>query len=157
MSDATKTRQRLWDSLEMYTIRRDAVLCTLLVAIVLCIQSCAAGPGSGDVWLVSAIIGGITLLPFWCFWIWRTIQIFRRPEDYFFCRCQLSSFHHRFFTKGAMYFTVVLDDPEGGRILAETHAIFQSYGVMEPLLENYTGRTVTIAYNRETEMVVVIG
>ena len=156
--DKKATRQYLWDSLELQTLRRDALLSTLMVFIILFFQGCLASTsGDGTAWLISLIIGAVTLLPFWCFWIIRTIRLLRKPEEYFFCKCTLSSVHHRAFLKGAMYFTVVIEDPEGNRFAADTHAIFAAYGIAEPLLENYINRTVTVGYNRETEMVVVIG
>ena len=155
--DKTEIRQRLWDSLELHTIRRDATVSTLLVFIVMGFQGCVSSAGGDGAWIISLVIGAITLLPFWCFWIIRTVNIFRKPEEYFFCKCTLSSVHHKPFLKGGMYFTVVIEDPDGGRFTADTHAIFAAYGIAEPLVENYINRTVTVAYNRETEMVVVIG
>lgn len=156
--DKNVIRRRLWGSLELHTLRRDALLSTLIVLICIGFQGCtAATTGDGNLWIVIAVIYGIVLLPFWCFWIIRTINIFRAPEEYFFCKCTLSSVHHKPFLKGGMYFTVVIEDPEGSRFTADTHAIFAAYGIAEPLMENYINRTVTMAYNRETEMVVVIG
>lgn len=155
--DKKQIRQYLWESLELHTIRRDAILSTLLVFIILGFQGCVGSAGGDSMWIASLVIGAVTLLPFWCFWFWRTFRIFRKPEEYFFCKCKLTSFHHKPFLKGGMYFTVVIEDPEGGRFTADTHAIFAAYGIAEPLVENYVGKTVTIGYNRETEMVVVIG
>lgn len=156
MTDAVKNRRRLWDSLELQTIRRDFVLTGLTVAIVIGLQACTAR-GVDDSWILAVITSAVVLLPFWGFYLLRTASIFRKPESYIFCRCQLSSVHQRLFSKGAMYFTVVIEDPEGGRFVADTHAIFQAYGVFGPLVEDYVNRTVTVAYNRETGMVVVIG
>lgn len=157
MSDPAKTRRRLWDSLEMHTIRRDFILTGVTVALVMILQACSARGSYDDSWILAVITSALVLLPFWIFYICRTLCIFRKPESYIFCRCQLSSVHQRIFSRGAMYFTVLIEDPEGGRFVADTHAIFAAYGIMGPLVEDYINRTVTVAYNRETEMVVVIG
>lgn len=157
MTDKREIRRYLRNSLEMHCLRRDAILSTVLVVLVLGIRSCTNRPYSGNDFPVALIVGAVTLLPFWCFWIYRSIQIFRRVEGYRFYKCRLSSPHQRPFSKGAMYFTVVIEDENGTRFIRDTHAIFQSHGVMDPLLEDYINQTVTIGYNRETEMVVVIG
>lgn len=157
MTDKREIRRYLWDSLEMHCLRRDAILSTVLVFLVLGIRSCANRPYSGNDLSVALVVGAVTLLPFWCFWIYRSIQIFRRVEGYRFYKCRLSSPHQRPFSKGAMYFSVVIEDENGTRFIRDTHAIFQSHGVMSPLLEEYINQTVTVGYNRETEMVVVIG
>lgn len=41
--------------------------------------------------------------------------------------------------------------------MTDTHSIFYARGLVGLLLEDYVNRTVTIAYNEETGMVVVIG
>lgn len=90
-------------------------------------------------------------------WVYRMWKLFRVPEEYFFTRAELSTFHHKLWTRGMMYFTVVIDHPEEGRIAVNTNPIFASWGWEQPLLEDYLNTTVTVGYNRETGMVVVIG
>lgn len=41
--------------------------------------------------------------------------------------------------------------------MVDTNAIFRSYSLLGPSLEDYVNKEVTIAYNRFTERVVVIG
>ena len=43
------------------------------------------------------------------------------------------------------------------KFFADTHAIFFTRGICQPLMEDYANTTVTLAINRETGMVVVIG
>lgn len=65
---------------------------------------------------------------------------------------------HGGFPRGFMYFTVVLEDPDGSRFIVNTNTIFQSYGTsFGPSMENYVNQTVTVAYNEDTGEVVVIG
>ena len=52
---------------------------------------------------------------------------------------------------------VAIEDPAGGRKYGvDTHAIFFTRGIFQPLMETYANATVTLAVNRETGMVVVI-
>ena len=90
-------------------------------------------------------------------WGYRMWKLFRVPEEYFFTQTKLSTFHQRMWTRGMMCFTVVIDHPEEGTVAVSTNPIFASYGWEQPLLEDYMNRTVTVGYNRETGMVVVIG
>ena len=157
MTDKREIRRYLRDSLEMRCLWRDAILSTVLVLLLVGLRSCTGNLNRDEAQMVGAIACTVTLVPFWCFWIYRSIQILRRVEGYRFYKCRLSSPHQRPFLKGAMYFTVVIEDENGTRFIRDTHAIFQSHGVMDPLLEDYINQTVTVGYNRETEMVVVIG
>ena len=59
--------------------------------------------------------------------------------------------------KHSMGFTVVLEIPGEGRIVAKTRAIFLTHGWPGPLVEDYVNREVEIAYNRTTRQTVVIG
>lgn len=157
MIDKKDIRRYLWDSMEMTCLRRDAILSTVLVFLLVGLRSCSDRRSRDDAGMIAAIVFAVTLIPFWCFWIIRSIRILRKPEGYVFCRCQLSSPHQQPFSKGAMYFSVRIESPELGAFYADTHAIFQSHGITGPLMEDYVNKTVTIGYNRETGMVVVIG
>lgn len=148
MDQRSVTLDRLWHSLEMHCIRRDLIL--YLIAIGLFVLMTRENPGIG---IVLALIG---FGPFAIFLLWRGLQIFRRAEEYVFYRAKLSQPHQKWPLK-AMYFTVVLEEPDGTRQVVDTHAIFACHGIMEPLMESYVNSTVTIGLNRETGMVVVIG
>lgn len=157
--DRKKENQRkLWYSLEMAVVRRQLILIGILwiVMAIIC-RIKFHQPYLREIEVLMQVVTALVILPFLGFYLWRTIQIFGRPEEYIFCKCKLSSPHQRLWTKGNMYFTVVIEDEELGRFTAQTHAIFESYGIIEPLLETYINRTVTIGYNRQTETVVVIG
>ena len=89
-------------------------------------------------------------------WGYRMWKLFRVPEEYFFTQAKLSTFHQKMWTRGMMYFTVVINHPEEGTVAVNTNPVFASYGWEQPLLEDYLNRTVTVGYNRETGTVVVI-
>ena len=89
-------------------------------------------------------------------WGYRMWKLFRVPEEYFFTKATLTTFHQCWWPRG-MCFTVVIDHPEEGTVAVSTNPIFHPTGWEQPLLQDYMNKTVTIGYNRETGMVVVIG
>lgn len=150
MKNLSETRHRLWHSLEMHCLRRDLILMLIAMGVFMLIT------WDDQFWVVALVIDCIGFGPFVVFYLWRGIRIFRKPGSYTFYRTTLERFHQKFPLK-AMYFTVVLEDPDGSKRLEDTHAIFACHGIVEPLLESYVNKTVTIALNEETGMVVVIG
>lgn len=83
-------------------------------------------------------------------------RIIRKPDQYRFYRAVLGQ-PHGGYPRGTMYFTVVLEEPDGEKFLVNTNTIFEAYGRVGISMEDYVNKTVTIAYNWETENVVVIG
>lgn len=154
MKQPSETIQKLNNSLEVHVIRRDLILSAVVLGF---FSALSLLWFDQENWAVVLVIFVVATLPFFGHAIWRLIRIYSRPELYFFCKCKLSSPHQKLWTRGMMYFTVVIEDPEGGRFAADTDGIFAAYGMVGPLMEDYLNSTVTIAYNRETEMVVVIG
>lgn len=158
MTDVKEIRRKLWGSLDMAWVKRwlfIGVVC-LILSIVIGGLSMPGYMGTGYRVVITLIVTGITLLPILAFCLWRTFRIFQHPESYFFCKTVLSS------PKGGsirdtIRFTVVLEDPDGGKFVATTHSIFDTHGSSVLAFENYVNRTVTIAYNEETDVVVVIG
>lgn len=157
MKTVSETRQRLWSSLEMGVIRRDAILYTIAIGVAVLMVSCqGSASDDGTLGAVMAVGAAMFLLPAWGFYLWRTICIFRKAENYIFCRCKLSQPHQNYFLQ-TMYFTVIIECPDGSKVVRETHAIFPCHGFIGPLVEDYVNSTATIGYNEETETVVVIG
>ena len=150
MKDISETRSRLWDSLEMHCVRRDLIITLIAMAVFLLFA------WDDRFWVLALVMDCVAFGPLAVFYIWRGIGIFRKPGSYRFYKTTLASFHQRFPLK-AMYFTVVLEEPDGSKRMEQTHAIFACHGIVEPLLESYVNRDVTIGLNEETGMVVVIG
>lgn len=148
MNTRSVNRDRLWHSLEMHVLRRDLIMYLIAIALFLLITR--------EHWGVGLFLAFLGFGPFVVFHLWRSFRIFRRLEGYTFYRAKLTQFQQRFPLK-TMYFTVVLEEPDGSKQVVETHAIFSSYGVVEPLVGSYANSTVTIGYNKETGQVVVIG
>ena len=146
-------RDLLNGSLEVGCMRRDLIISLVIVGFYLLLWRMMH---EGAAFVLLSVIFGLCLSPVFGFWIWRLCRIYAKPEEYVFCKCTLSSPHQRLWLR-SMYFTVVLETEEDGRIVVDTHAIFAPYGLVGPLVEDYINETVTIGYNRETGMVVVIG
>ena len=111
------------------------------------------GEGMG----LAATVYGLFIAPYLIFCTIRTVSIFRKTERYAFCQATLSQ-PHGGLVRDTMYFTALVIDPNTGeKFFADTHAIFFTRGMFQPLMEDYANTTVTLAINRDTGMVVVIG
>ena len=150
MDKKSVTYDRLWHSLEMHCVRRDLIMMLIAMAVFLLMTWNDGFRG------LAILMDCIFFGPFVLFYLWRGVQIFRKPEGYTFYKTTLSQFHQKFPLK-AMYFTVVLEEPDGRKRIENTHAIFACHGVVEPLVESYVNETVTVGLNEDTGMVVVIG
>ena len=155
--DIQQTKQRLRGSLEMHRLWETPVRIVMIGVPILLYVALISGGLTERFWVLTVTIAGLMLLPTGGFALIRTIQIFRKPESYIFCPAAL-----RLPREGpvrySIYYTALAEDPEdGSKFIVDTHAIFLTHGMTGPTVTEYTGRTVTIAYNRETKMVVVIG
>ena len=142
--------QRLRQSLEVHSLFRNFVIIAVtgLLFWVLYLFRFPDEPHMANTML-------FITAPFALFYLVRILLIFRKAESYVFQRCTLTQPHSIPFLR-SMAFHVVF--PFSGKNLSlETRAIFASYGMMEPRMENYNNKTVTIAYNPQTGRVVVIG
>lgn len=158
MNDTKQLRRELWDSLDMAVLRRDLILVTGIDALVLVIFAFTAGGIANDEFLLAAaLVCGLTIIPVMIYSIWAAVKIFRQPEGYVFGRCKLFQPHQFRLSRGAMYFTIVFEYPNGEKEILNTRPIFASYGSAGPLLEDYINQTVEVAYNEDTGSVVVIG
>ena len=130
----------------------------LVTAVILTLFSLfAVLKNSGEGWGIAAAIYSLLIAPYLIFCIIRTVNMFRRPEDYSFCQATLTT-PHGGMLRDMIYFTAEATDPDTGeKFFADTHAIFFTRGICQPLMEDYANATVTLAVNRETGMVVVIG
>ena len=156
--DNTEMKQLLRNSLDMAVLRRDLILVTVIDALVLLIFAFPAGGFlNREFLLLAALICGLTIIPVLLYSIWVTVKTFQEPEGYVISRCKLCQPHQCRMSRGAMYFTVVFEHPDGGKEVLNTRPIFASYGMAGPLLEDYINQTVEVAYNEDTGSVVVIG
>lgn len=158
MKDVREIRQALWQSLDMVFVKMLlfwAMIANGIIFAVLFFTSMGMDPS--ERWSVILTMMAVCLLPFLIFCLWRTVQTFRKAESYSFCTAKLSNpMGGRF--RDSIKFRVVLEDADGCKFVADTHSIFSTHkGFMGLGFEDYVNQKVTIAYNEETENVVVIG
>lgn len=152
---ASANYERIRNSLELRTAKNyvlvfaaAAVLTALLVFLInFQLDMGVAATTAGFMMLV--------FLPFVLFYVHRIFKIFQSIDDYTFTEVTLHQLGHSLY-KG-MHFSVGLKDWNGNTVYTQTHAIFHTHGIMEPLLDDYVNRTVWVAYNNTTGYVVVIG
>ena len=157
--ERSELKQLLRESLDMACLRRDMILSAAFVAAALALSGLFGGVFRDPVyWSAAALTAALVLIPLWGYLIWMICRIYRRPDSYSIYRTTLSSPHGSGWYRGSMYFTVILEDPADGRkTVANTRPIFMTWGIGVPLLEDYINKTVTVAYNEETDTVIVIG
>lgn len=149
--DTSEIKEKLKCSLELAHIRSALVVFTFLVAAYIALMTFTWGG-----WSLGLVLIGVILIPSWILYGWRYQRIFRKMESYSFHRVVLSQPHFSR-RRHAMYFTIVLETQSRGKFVTNTAAIFQTHGWLGPLLEDYVNREATVAYNEETQSVVIIG
>ena len=159
MKDVKEIRRQLWYSLDMAYVKLYLFVCAVCIPLSLLIGWIS----TRDYYLQefrAPIIWAVTLIavgPFLLFCIIRTINIFRCPGSYHFCKTVLCN------PKGGslrdtIKFTVLIEDADGDKFAANTHSIFTTHTSMFGLgFEDYVNRTVTAGYNEETGQVIIIG
>lgn len=158
MKDIKEIRQMLWGSLDMAYVKMwlfVAAVCAPITWLFLWLgtRGYRTTEQAVMIWVTIAIVIG----PIVVFCAIRSCNIFRHPESYHFCKTKLCN------PKGGslrdtIKFTVVAEDADGDKFIADTHSIFTTHPGMFGLgFEDYVNRTVTIAYNEETGQVIIIG
>ena len=158
MKDIQEIRRDLWHSLDMAAVKLLlfwAMVVNVILFAVLFFTS--MGMDMSERWSVILTMMAVCLLPFLILCLWRTVQTFRKAESYSFCTAKLSNpMGGRF--RDSIKFRVLLEDVDGYKFVADTHSIFSTHKDFSGLgFEDYVNQKVTIAYNEETENVVVIG
>lgn len=149
--------QKLRDSLEISIMKSQMVWSTAIVLIICTLWSISTRNAyhQVDTLPLWGVAFGIVLGPLYMYQAWVLWKIFRCAEHYKFYQTKLSQ------PRGGLWrdticFTVLLEDGED-KFVVDTRSIFLTHGIVGPLLEDYVNQTVTVAYNEETEQVVVIG
>lgn len=105
------------------------------------------------------VIAGILLLlysPFLFYYLYRYFRVLRHPDAFEFYEAFLNEPHLSFYYR-TNYFTVTFVDNSGRTVRADTKAIFGPGRVpLLPFFDDYFNQKVLIAYNSESEEVIVI-
>jgi hypothetical protein len=101
------------------------------------------------------VTSAFAVLPVVAFCLLRTVKIFRKPENYIFQDVRFDRpMGGRL--RDTVRFKVTVKRSDGKEIFATTHSIFQTHG-FGLLMEDYVNSVVAVAYNEETQTLVVIG
>lgn len=151
MDDIKKIRQQLWVSMDMAYVKRYFIL-LIVVGAVLCLYG--GTRYSTEPWVMPLTLA-ISEGPFLVFLLYRTWKIFRRAEHYIIQEAVLDC-PFGGWGRNTIRFTVTVNDSQGRRHRVDTHGIFSTRSITGPSLEDYVNRKVRVAYNEETETLVVI-
>ena len=159
--DASKEEitRHLKTSAEVQFYKNCSVLALLVLGVTIGLYlltiAAAGGWDLPELKLQVILIAAICFAPLFLVYLYRIIGIFREREQYLFFRAKLSHAHRSKWVE-AMYFTVLAEDADGNQFPVNTRAIFSTHSLAGMRLEDYINKTVTIAYNEETETVVII-
>ena len=160
MKDVKEIRQKLWHSLDMAYVKMwlfVAAVCTLIMWAFFWLTIQRHPYHSTEQVVMFWVTIAIVISPILVFCIIRTVNIFRCPGSYHFCKTVLCN-PRGGSIRDTIRFTVLIEDADGDKFAADTHSIFTTHRSMfGPALEDYVNRTVTAAYNEETGQVVIIG
>ena len=147
---------RLKNSIEYRYERQQWIISAVIMAIAE-LLSAARVFGYGlrepdfEVFALILVILNMVFLPLLAYLGWRVLRIFRKIDSYTFCEAMLD--RPRTGYKGAVSFQVEIRTRSGATINRETHAIFGSW---DTRLEDYVNQKVIVAYNEETDTVIVV-
>lgn len=156
--DKKEIQQKLWDSLEVSTIRLWFKVELLMVLLVCGLHFLTTRNAYWEVKpaLFYGLVAGLILVPIFGVHFGELRRIYRKAERYRFHQAKLTQPHSHYWAR-SMYFSVLLQ-AEDGTIITRTHSIFgTNRHQIGPKMEDYLNKTVTVGYNEETEQVVVIG
>jgi hypothetical protein len=148
--------ERLRNSIEYRYERQQWIVCAVIMAIAE-LLSVARVFGYGnralefEVFALILVMINLVFLPILAYFGWRVARIFRKIDSYTFCEAVLD--RPRTGYKGAVSFLVEIRTRSGATVTRETHAIFGSSATR---LEDYVNKRVLLAYNEETDTVIVI-
>ena len=130
--DQKEVRQKLKHSVDMALVRLNLVIYAFFL-----LTGLLMGLGRPEIMLsamgIFALCGLIMLIPS----LRILFRIYRDADGYRLYNANLSQ-PHGGFPRGYMYFTIVLEEPDGSRFIVNTNTIFQSYGTsFGPSMENY--------------------
>lgn len=110
----------------------------------------------GDEGNAAAIMGlffiAMVYLGLIAYFAYQWLEMFLHINSYTFCEVMLD--HPHLHGRGAVSFSVEVTDRRGNKLTKETSKMFHSEA--EPYFEEYNNQKVQVAYNEETDRIVVI-
>lgn len=151
-------KNRLWSSVELGMYRSQTILIFIGAAVFwflvhLIPENRVLQPELDQ---MLALILALIYLPVIGFFLYRTVRILWKWQQYRFYQVKLANLHRSVWFQTS-YFTVVLQEPDGKKYVVNTHAIFTTHALATPRLEDYVNHSAVVGYNKETGQVVFLG
>lgn len=108
-----------------------------------------------DLRLRTLLSMALVFIPFALIWGLRLLRLYRNLGGYIIVRAVLGE-SKQWYNKSATSLPVYIGESMWGPVTARTNRIFYRRGFSQPQLSDYENRTVTVAYNRMTDTVVVL-
>ena len=108
-------------------------------------------------WVFSVAMLVTLVVPYLIWFAVRYARIMAKAESYCFYRAKLDTPHPSLLIRNRFYFTVALGEEDGTHTVVDTHAVFHTYGIFFPKMDACLNQNVGIAYNPDTQMVIVAG
>ena len=98
----------------------------------------------------------IPILPFIVYEIHKYRSLLKDIEKYELCEAKLDRPSTSSFARGAVYYTVSFTTADGEQITTDTKSMWSSSIFAKNQLEKYNNKTVTLAYDKENNRLIVI-
>jgi hypothetical protein len=147
---------RIKDSLEYRHERQRFLIYGGIFAAILAIFVLLRATGEAvDADMVIYLFFGLILGGFWLYTGYQWLELFLHMDRYIFFQARLDQPHVHSGRYGAsISFTVNFTNRSGKTLTRETAALFSSNRT--PFLEDYNNKIVQLAYNEETDRLVVL-
>ena len=109
---------------------------------------------------IVGLVAGVCLLifaPFVLFYVYQYISLFRNRENFIVYEVVLDHPSTSYWYRGAVYYTVSFVTTQNIRVTADTKPLWSSGLFADFPLEEYNNQKIYVAYNDQTEMLIVLG
>ncbi|MBQ8254321.1 MAG: hypothetical protein IJY94_02315, partial [Clostridia bacterium] len=117
----------------------------------------------GDFLLSISIAGGVFLFfllaisPFVIYEIYSYKRLFKDIDKYELCEAKLDKPSLSYWLRGAVYYNLYFQLSDYVNVSKETRAMWSSSPFAQNQFEYYNNKTVEIAYDRESDRLIIIG
>ena len=136
---------------------------SLIYAVIMFFIAAFAALEHGDFLLSISITGGIFLVfviavsPFVIYEIYSYKKLFKDIDKYELCEARLDKPSMSYWLRGAVYYNLYFQLSDYVNVSKATRAMWSSSPFAPNQFEYYNNKTVEVAYDRESDRLVVIG
>ena len=135
----------------------------LIYAVAMFVIAAFSAAEHGDFLLSISITGGIFLvyllavLPFVIYEIYGYKKLFKDVDKYEICEAKLDKPSISYWNRGAVYYNLYFQLADYTNVSKDTRAMWSSAPFAQNQLEYYNNKVVEVAYDRESDRLIVIG